>query len=123
MGDQDRIVGSKTLLRQLYALKVDTEVVFGAAGDMEVLIETLQQSQPAFYKWSILSTDPAIIDVWQTAGIILGTTAIGGGVQTALLKRRSLATPLEDNIDVILYISAALACTLKVKVYREVGLD
>lgn len=119
MSSQDQIVGSKQHLRIHYILKVDEEIVFNGAGDLEVPVETIQNSEHSFYRWSVIGRDSASYDVWQTAGIVLG--AIGGGVQTALLKRRNFVST--RDIDVILYISAALPCTLGVKVYRDAGLD
>lgn len=113
-------IGSKKLLRVLNVLKI-TDTIVVPPGDTEILIETLGQSQFAFYEWDVVCQDDALIDVWITAGIVGGT--VGGGVQCALLKRRNFKSP--DKIDVILFISNSVGgdTTLAYKVYRKAGLD
>jgi len=122
---QELAIGSKFLLRLLYAQKVEG-IAIVPPGDVEIPIETLDQSQFAYYDWDVVCLDDIRADIWITSGILVGsgTATPAGGVQCALLKRRNFKSP--DKIDVILSISNGIGgsgLTLAYKVYRRAGLD
>lgn len=113
-------IGSKLLLRLLYVKKAEG-VITMPASTAYIFIETLGQSQFAFYDWDVVCLNDDLLDVFITTGIVGG--AVGGGIQCGLLKRRNFRSP--DKIDVMLLIDSVIGgdVTLAYRVYRKAGLD
>lgn len=96
-----RSIAFPEFVRQFFITKAKDNVTINS-GDTEILIETLEDSQDAFYlPPSVTVNVSAIVDCYQTAGVVGG--GIASGVQCSILKRRMTLAP--DVTNVILLIS------------------
>lgn len=123
---KDRIIGSKTLLRDLFILKAEGEALVYASTYVEIPIEVLDDLQHSYYLYSIHAVGDdsiGLIDFWQTVGAV-DPTGLAGGVHAMIDKRKtfSFLPRLEVFLTIMNYTSVD-PITVAYKVYRIAGLD
>lgn len=120
-----RTVGSKDLLRRLYALKAEGTTTATAAGVVEILVDTLEDLQHGHYRASVQSnTNAAVVDSIEGSGFTPAGAALSG-IHFAIVRRRRIgAVAANRKVDVYLSIANTTGVDREVtyQVFRIPGL-
>lgn len=122
---ESRNIGAPSLLRRLFTLKVTGTQTIGTGVGVEIAVETLEDLQFAHYLPVVQSSsNVAIVDTFDGAGLIPAGTALSG-IHFGILRRRQIGvSAASKKIDVKLYIvnTTGIARACDYQVFRFAGL-